>query len=182
VWGQERNGDHNNKSLNFVFKIRAAPGGRRLVSGNDELGVGVAAHAVNGSGGACAYRVGIAAGVLGDDGDGAIGTAHNGAFVIERIGAAKVNNKAGVLGAAHKGDRGADLDAKGFVGLGVGNARRRGGVSSLAALDVDRTGRGSRAASISSRANTCGIGSRADVTLDFFLRILTEDVTGQEKW
>jgi hypothetical protein len=45
---------------------------RRLVGGNDELRVVLAAHAVDGAGGASTNGVGVATGMLGDDRDGAI--------------------------------------------------------------------------------------------------------------
>jgi hypothetical protein len=55
---------------------------RELIGGNDELGVGLAARAVDGAGGASASRVGVTAGMLGDHGDRAI-RAHDGALVIQ---------------------------------------------------------------------------------------------------
>lgn len=154
---------------------------RGLVGGNDELGVGVAAHAVDGAGSACTNRIGVAAGMFGDDSDGTIRTAHDGALVIERIGAAEVNNEAGVLGSAHKSNAGAHFNAEGFVFLGTGNAWGRSGVGTLAALDVDGTGRRSRAASVGRGANASGIGSRTDVVFDFVLGVLAIDEAGQEK-
>ena len=154
---------------------------RELVGGNDELGVALAAHAVDGAGGASANGVGVAPGKFGSDGDGTISAAHDGALVIEGVGAAEVNDEAGVLRGAGESDGGADLNAEGFVGLGVGNAGRSGGIGPLAALDVDGAGRGSGAASVSLRTDTGGIGSRADVTLNFLLSILANDEVGQEK-
>ena len=62
---------------------------RELVSRDDELGVGIATHAVDGAGSASANGIGVAAGMLGGDGDGTVGAAHDRAFVIEGIGAAE---------------------------------------------------------------------------------------------
>jgi hypothetical protein len=62
--------------------------------------------------------------MVGDDGDGAVGATHDGALAIEGIGAAEIDDKAGVLRATHKGNSRADFNAESFVGLGVGNARR----------------------------------------------------------
>jgi len=129
------------------------------IGGNDELGVGLATHAVDGAGGASANRVGVTAGMLGDHSDGTIRTAHDGALVIEGIGAAEVNDEAGVLRGAGEGDGGANFDAEGFVRLGVGNARGRGGIGPLAAPDVDGAGRGGRTASVRRAANTGRIGN-----------------------
>jgi hypothetical protein len=68
-----------------------------LIGRDDELRVGVAAHGVDGAGGASANGVGVAAGMLRDDGDGTVGAAHDGTFVIEGIGVAEVNDEAGVF-------------------------------------------------------------------------------------
>jgi len=46
-----------------------------LVGGNDQLGVGVAAHPVDSAGGASSDGIGVAARTLGRDGDRAIGAA-----------------------------------------------------------------------------------------------------------
>src|SRR5258708_30092560 len=88
-----------------------------LVSRNDQLGAGVAAHPVDGAGGASADGVGVAAGMLGGDGNGAIRAAYDRAFMIEGIASAEVDDKAGVLGTARKCDGGAHLNTEGFVGL-----------------------------------------------------------------
>src|SRR6516162_11516253 len=92
---------------------------RELVSRDDELGVGIAAHSVDGAGSASANGVGVAAGMLGDHGDGSIGTAHDRPFVVKWIGAAEVNNEAGILGTAHERDASSNFNAEGFVLLGV---------------------------------------------------------------
>jgi len=154
---------------------------RELVGGNDELGVGIAAHAVDGAGSASTNRIGVAAGMFGDDSDGTIRTAHDGTLVIEGIGAAEVNNEAGILGSAHESDAGANFNAEGFVFLGTGNAWGRGGVGTLAALYVDGTGRRSRATGVSRGANASGIGSRTDVVLDFVFGVLAIDEASQEQ-
>ena len=104
-----------------VTEMCAAGVSRELVSRDDELGVGIATHAVDGAGSASANGVGVAAGMLGGNGDGTIGAAHDGAIVIEWIRAAEVDDEASVLRTAHKGDRGADFNAEGFVRLGIGD-------------------------------------------------------------
>ena len=154
---------------------------RQLVGGNDDLGVGVAAHAVDGTGGASADGIGIAARMFGGDGDRAIRAAYDGAFVIERIGAAEVDDEAGILGTAHKRNAGADFDAEGFVGLSIGNAGSRGGTGRPAALDVDGAGRGSGTARVLRCANACWIGSRADIVLEFLLRVFPGRETSRQK-
>jgi hypothetical protein len=153
----------------------------KSIGGNDELSVGVAAHAVDGAGGASSDGIGIAAGMLGGDGDGTIGTTHDDTVVIEGIGGAEVDDEAGVFGAAHKGDGGAHFNAEGFVGLSAGNARGRGGIGSPAALDVDGAGRGSGAASVRCGTNAGRICSGANVALDFLFGVLANDETSQEK-
>ena len=155
---------------------------RELVSGNDQLGVGVAAHPVDGAGGASADGVGVAAGMLGGEGNGAIRAAYDGALVIEGIGSAEVDDEAGVLGTARKCDGGAHLNTEGFVGLGIGNARGRGGIGTPATPDVDGAGRGSGTARVGCGTNTGPIGSRADVALDFLRGVLANDEISQQKW
>jgi hypothetical protein len=86
--------------------------------------------------------------MLGDHGDGSIGTAHDRPFVVEGIRAAEVDDEACVLGTAHEGDRGSDFNAEGFVLLGVGDARFCGCVGTLAAPDVDGARRGSGTAGV----------------------------------
>src|SRR6266550_2895528 len=137
---------------------------RELVSGNDQLGVGVAA------------------GMLGGEGNGAIRAAYDGALVIEGIGSAEVDDEAGVLGTARKCDGGAHLNTGGFVGLGIGNARGRGGIGTPATPDVDGAGRGSGTARVGCGTNTGPIGSRADVALDFLRDVLANDEISQQKW
>ncbi len=154
---------------------------RELVGGDDELGVGIAAHAVNGAGSTSANGVGVATGMLGGDGDGTIGAAHDSALVIEGIGVAEIDDKAGVFRATHKGNSRANFNAKRFVGLGVGNARRSGGVGALVALDVDGAGRRGGAASVGRGANAIRIGGRANVAFDFLFGVAASDEVGQEK-
>ena len=110
---------------------------RELVCGNDELGDGVTAHPINGAGGASAYGVGIAAGTLGGHRDRLIGTAHNSTYVIEWIGLSEIDDKTGPRRTAAKRDSRADLNAEGFVRLGVRDTRLRGGVGASTASDVD---------------------------------------------
>jgi hypothetical protein len=101
---------------------------RELICRNDQLGVGLAAHAVDGPGSASTNGIGVTAGLFRDDSNRAIGAAHDGALVIEGIGAAEANDEAGVLRGAGESDGGANFDAEGFVGLGTRNVRSRGGV------------------------------------------------------
>jgi len=110
--------------------------------------------------------------VLRGDGNRAIGAANDRTFVTEGVGAAEVDNEAGILGIAHKSDGSANFNAKGFVGLGIGNARGRGGIGAPAAPDVDGAGRGGGTARVRCDTNTRGIGSRAYVVLNFLLGIL----------
>src|SRR5260370_18789754 len=154
---------------------------RELVSGNDELGGGIATHAVDGAGGTSTNGVGVAAGMLSSDGDGTIGPTHDGTFVIKGIGAAEVDDEASVLRTAHKGDRGADFNAEGFVGLGVGNIGGSGRVGTLAALDVDGARRGSGTAGVRRGTNASSIRSRANVAFDFLLGVAASDDVGQQK-
>jgi len=154
---------------------------RELVGRNNELGVRIAAHAINGSGDASSDGVGVAAGMLGGDCDRAIGTSYDGAFVIEGIGSTEVDDEPGVLRTAHKSNSGPCFNAEGFVGLGVGNARGRSGIRAPAALDVDGAGRGSRTAGVGCGTNTSRIRSRADVALNFLFSVLADDETGQKE-
>ena len=68
-----------------------------LLVGDYELGHVVAAHAVDCSGSARSYRIGITARMLGDHGDGSIGTAHDGAWVVKGIGVAEIKDETRVL-------------------------------------------------------------------------------------
>ena len=117
--------------------------------------------------------------MFGGDGNGTIGAAYDGTFVIEGIGAAEVDDEAGIPGITHKGDGGANFDAEGFVGLSVGNARSRGCIGTPASPDVDGAGRGRGTARVRPDANTFGIGSRAYVALNFLLRVLPDHETSQ---
>ncbi len=79
------------------------------------MGVGVAAHAVDGAGRASSDGVAVATGMLGRDGNGAIRSSYDRAIVIEWIGAAIVDHEARVLRTAHKGDAGSHLHTECFV-------------------------------------------------------------------
>ena len=85
------------------------------------MGLGVAAHAVHSASGAGSNRVCIAARMFSRDGNRTIGATDNGPLMIERIGAAEIDDKAGVLGTAHEGHVGTNFNAKRFIGFGVGN-------------------------------------------------------------
>ena len=110
--------------------------------------------------------------MLGVDSNRAIGPANDGSWVVERIGAAEIDDESGVLGTGHESYAGANFNAECFVGLGVRNARRRGRVGTPASPDVDGTGSGSGSTRVRCRTNTCGIRCRADITLDFLLSVL----------
>jgi len=148
-----------------------------LVGGNDELSVGVTAHAVDRAGGASAHGIGVAAWVFGRDGDRAIRAADDGAIVVKGVVLAKIDDKTRVLGTGGESDGGADLNAKGFVGLGVGDTRCSGSVAASAAPDINGARRGSGAASVSVSAYACWIGRRANVILDFLFGFLANDET-----
>ena len=79
------------------------------------MSVGVAAHAVDGAGRASADGVGVATGMLGRDGNGAIRSSYDRAIVVEWIGAAIVDHEARVLRTAHKGDAGSHFHTECFV-------------------------------------------------------------------
>ena len=140
----------------------------------------VAAHAVDRSGCARANRIGIAARILGGYRDGPIRTAHDGALVVKRIGAAEIEDEAGVLCRARKGDGGASFDTEGFVGLGARRARSSASGGSLAASDVDRARGRSGTAGVLRGTNAGRIGGRANIILDLFLGVLANDVEVQE--
>ena len=92
-------------------------------------------------------------------GDRAIGAAYDGTIVIERIGSAKIDDKSGVPGATHERNGGAKFNAESFVGLGIGDARRRRGIVATTAPNLYGAGHGSGAAGIRCRTNTRWIGS-----------------------
>jgi hypothetical protein len=119
--------------------------------------------------------------MFGDDGDGSISAAHDGAFVVEGIGAAEVDHEAGVFGTAHEGYGGSDFNAEGFVLLGIWNARFCGGEGALAAPDIDRARRRSGATGVGGGTNTGGIGGGADVVFNFLFGVLADDEAGEEK-
>ena len=68
--------------------------------------------------------------MLGGDSNGAIGPANDGAWMVEGIGAAEVDDESCVLGTGHEGYAGANFNAERFVGFGVRNAWRRGSARS----------------------------------------------------
>src|SRR6266481_5809820 len=119
--------------------------------------------------------------MLRGDGDRAVGAAYDGTIVIERIGGAKIDEKSNVPRATHEGDRGADFDAEGFVGLGIRNARRSCSIVATTAPDLYGAGRGSGATGICCGTNTRWIRSRADVAFNFLLCVLANDESRQEK-
>src|SRR4029077_8842130 len=110
-----------------------------------------------------------------------MGAPHDRPFVVEGIRAAEVDDEACVLGAAHEGDGGSDFNAEGFVLFGVGDARFCGCVGTLAAPDVDGAGRRSGAACVGSCTNAGGIGSGANVALNFLFGVLANDEVRKEK-
>jgi len=118
--------------------------------------------------------------MFGGDANRAIGAAYDGTLVIEGIGAAEVDHEAGILGTTHKINGGANLNAESFVGLRIGNAGGRGGTGAPAALDVDGAGRGSGTARIRRGTNARWIGSRADIILEFLLRVFPVKETSQK--
>lgn len=102
------------------------------------------------------------AGMLSSDGEGTIGATHDGTFVIKGIAAAENHDEARVFGATrHRGDGRADFNS--LVGLGVGSARRSGGIDPLAALDVDGARRGSGTAGVRRGQMLAGLDTQTDV-------------------
>ena len=142
--------------------------------------VGIATHAIDGAGGAGANGVGVATGMLGGNADGTISATHDRAFVVKWIGAAEVNDEAGILGTARKGDGGTNFNAEGSVGLGIGNVGGRRGIGAPAAPDVDGADGGSGTARVRRGTNACRIGSRANIILDFLFGVLAVKETSQE--
>ena len=155
-------------------------GCRKLVAGNDELSISVAAHAIDRAGGASADGIRVATWMFGSDGDGTIRAANDGAFVVKGIVLPEINDETCVLGTGGESDGGTDLYAERFVGLGVGETRFRGGVVASAAPDIDGAWRGSRATSVGLSANACGIGCGANVIFDILLGVFACDETGQQ--
>ena len=145
------------------------------------MSFGVAAHAVDRTGGAGADGVGVATRMFGGDGDGTIRAANDGAFVVKGIVLTEINDETGVLGTGRKSDSGADLNAEGLVALGVGDTRFRGGVAASAAPDIDGARRGRGATSVGLSTNACGIGRGANVIFDLLLGLLAHDEASQEK-
>jgi hypothetical protein len=178
-------GARSGGNLSHLFRVCLGVPCQRMsqesVGRDDELGVGIATHAVNGAGRTSAHGIRVATWMLGGDGDGTIGAAHDGAIVIEWIRTAEVDDEASVLRTAHKSDRGSDFDTESFVGLGVGNARGSGGVRALVALDVDGARRRGGTASVGRGTNAGRIRNRANVAFDFLLGVAASDEVGQQK-
>lgn len=145
------------------------------------MSFGVAAHAIDRAGGASADRIRVATWMFGGDGDGTIGATNDRTFVGKRIRLAEVNDEASVFGTGGESDGGADFNAEGFVGLGVGDTRSSGCVSASATPDIDGARRGSGTTSVGLRANACEIGCRANVILDILFGLLANVWTSQEK-
>jgi len=98
------------------------PGGEALRN-DDELYVGLAAHAVDGAGPAGSGGVLVASGFLGHSGDAAVRAADDGAAVIEwRVGA-KVDDEPDVFAGALPLDLGSGFDTEEGVAFGVRDAR-----------------------------------------------------------
>ncbi len=75
--------------------------------------------------------------MLGDDGDGAICAANDGAVMVKGIVLTEVDDETGVSGTGGESDGGADLNAERFVGFCVRDTRFRGGIVHSAAPDID---------------------------------------------
>ena len=157
-------------------------GCRKLVAGNDELSVSVAAHAIDRAGGASADGIRVATWMLGSDGDGTIRAANDGAFVVNGIVLPEINDETCVLGTGGESDGRTDLYAERFVGFGIGDIRRRCSVGALASPDINGAGRGSGSARIGHCANACGVGRGANVIFDFLLGVFARDQTRQQNW
>ena len=95
--------------------------------------------------------------MLRGDSNRAIGAANDGAWVVEGIGAAEVDDESSVLGTGHEGHAGPNFNAECFIGLGVRNARRRGCIGTPTSSDVDGAGRGRGTTRVRFRTNTGGI-------------------------
>jgi hypothetical protein len=94
----------------------------RLIRGHDELDVGLAAHAVDGTGPAGSCGVLVAAGFFGHHGDGAVGAADDRSGRIEWRCGAEVDDESYVFAGALPLDRGSRFDAEEGVAFGVGDA------------------------------------------------------------
>ena len=106
-----------------------------LVCGDDELYVGLAAHAVDGTGPTGSGGVLVASGFFGHSGDGAVRAADDGSRRIKRRCGAKVDDEAYVFAGALELDRCSGFEAEERVALGVGDAgsgrSRVGGASDV---------------------------------------------------
>lgn len=117
------------------------------------MSVGVAAHAIDRAGGASADGIRVATWMFGGDGDGTIRAANDRTFVGKGILLAEVNDETSVFGTGGESNCGADFNAEGFVGFGVGDTRSSGGVSASATPDIDGARRGSGTTGVGLRAN-----------------------------
>ena len=155
---------------------------RELVGRDDELCVYIPAHSVDGAGSTGPYRIGVAAGMLGGNGDGAIRTADDRTIVIKGIFGTEIDDETGVLGAPFERDAGADFNAERLVGFGVRKVRSRRRACPTASFDLNRAGRGRGAAGICSGTDAGRIGSGADVTLNLLFGILAANETNHKQW
>jgi len=159
--------------------------GVELVGGNDELSVGVAAHAIDRTRRASAKGIRVATRMFGRDGYGTICAANERTFVVEGIVLPEINDKTCVLGTGGEGDGGTDFNAKGLVGLGIRETRVRGRVTASAASYINCAGRRNRPTCIGRSANAFGIRRGANVIFDFlfrfFFRFLAKDEASQDK-
>jgi hypothetical protein len=77
----------------------------RLIRGDDELYVGLAAHAVDGTGPAGSGGVPVASGLFGDDRDSSVRAANDGSRRIKRRRGTKIDDEAYVFAGALPLDR-----------------------------------------------------------------------------
>src|SRR5215468_1467344 len=95
-----------------------------LFGGDNELRRIVAAHAVDCSGCACAYRIGVAAWLLSHNRYRPVCAARNRRTGVKRRGGAKVQDEPGILRLALERDCGSRLHTEWSVRFGAGDIRR----------------------------------------------------------
>src|SRR6516162_11434530 len=95
-----------------------------LLGRDDKLGRILAAHAIDCSGCACAYRVGVAAWLLSHNGYRPVRATRNRRTRVKRRGRAEVQDKPGILRRALEGDCGSRLHTEWSVPFGAGDIRR----------------------------------------------------------
>src|SRR6516164_9021231 len=95
-----------------------------LLAGDDELRRIVAAHAIDGSGCACPYRIGVAAGLLSHNGYRPVRASRNRRARVKRRGSAKIQDEPCILRGAPERDSGSGLHAEWGIGLSMGNIGR----------------------------------------------------------